>query len=511
MRFNRNKQFSVLVALCAAFLIAGLAQADLQTKINARLAKANLGRTSVAIMVMDLQSNRVLAQRGADLPMIPASNMKLYTTAVALSQLGPDFVFSTGMRLAPATNGAGWDLIVRGDGDPAFADPKILAKTPSSALNGTPYQGKTLDVELLVQIWVDQVRKTGVKRINRLVIDDRVFDQNRLHPSWPKDQLHKWYCAQVSGLNFHTNCIEIYAQPTANGQRPQVWLKPQASFLTVTNRATSGANNSFWAARRLGTNELIVSGQVKHRLIKPIDVTLDDPAIFFGRVLAQRLARSGIAVGSLARAAGKEKLPAGKSLHVIRTPISEVIRRCNKESQNLYAESLIKRVGHKFTGQPGSWSNGAAALERFLHHKLGASIAEQVRLSDGSGMSRQNRITARATVELLRAMHRDPKLGQIYRQSLSVGGVDGTLSKYFKTGLNGTVHAKTGYISQVRTLSGYLVVPNRVVDRSGKSVNIRPKVVAFSILFNDIKAPVSGYKVKQLRDDLVRLIDADVR
>jgi len=502
-----------LLALCAAMLLlhsaATLSTADLQAKFDQRIARAKLKRTSVAVVVMDLQSDRIIARQGADLPMIPASNMKLFTTAAALEQLGPDFAFTTRLRLVNTKDTA--TLVVQGDGDPAFGDPKILDLTPRSALVGTPYEGKVLDVELLLTIWADQVRKAGVRRISRLIIDDRVFDQKRVHSTWPKDQLNKWYCAEVSGLNFHTNCIEIFAAPTAPGAAPRVWFSPAAPFLRVTNNAKTGPKNGFWAARNPGTNQLLMAGQVKHRLIEPVDLTLTDPALFFGKVFSQRLGKVGVAVDGITRPINGQRLSAGKSLHVVRTPLPVILRRCNKDSQNLYAESLIKRIGHQFSGQPGSWSNGAAAMERFLYQKIGAKYAEQVRLADGSGMSRQNRITAGATVQLLRAMYRDRKLGRIYRKSLSVGGVDGTLSKRLKTGLTGTVHAKTGYINQVRTLSGYVVSRGRLADKTPTNVNTTPRVFAFSMLFNNIRHPVSGYQVKQLQDDLVRLIDAYAR
>ena len=123
-------------------------------------------RPRVSITATDISSRALeLAQRNADLPMIPASNMKLFTTATALGVLGPGFTFETKLILSspPANTNSrqptGPILILKGDGDPSFGDPKILAATPRSALNGTPYEGKTLDVELLLQIWVDQVKK----------------------------------------------------------------------------------------------------------------------------------------------------------------------------------------------------------------------------------------------------------------------------------------------------------------------------------------------------------------
>ena len=446
-------------------------------------------------MVVDLDNNRTLARQNADELMMPASNMKLFTTASALGVLGEDFVFETKLRMIDEKT-----IIVRGDGDPAFGDPKILWQTPLAALNGTPYEGQKIDIELMLRIWIDQIRKAGVKRIERLIIDDRIFDQKTIHPTWPEDQLHKWYCAQVAGLNFNTNCVDIYATPTKIGRTPRIRIVPHTkgtSFLSVTNRTVTGDSDTFWVSRKISTNQLTFSGKVRIHRKTPVWVTVHDPAMFFGNVLASRLINTGVAVDMVTRPKADEILPRGKTLHVIRTPITDVVNRCNKDSQNLYAEALLKRMGRQITGAPGSWENGSAAMRIFLREKLGTHAA-RVQPADGSGLSRNNRITARVMIDLLGAMHRDRKIGPAFKASLAVAGKDGSLKKYFTTGMNGDVHGKTGYINFVRTLSGYLFVPGE----KGET-----KTIAFSILFNDIKPPALSHQILKLRNDLVYAID----
>lgn len=487
---------SLLRALVLSALLACPLLADLQREVDLKLASPELKDARIAVMVSDVQTDRTLVDRNSDESMIPASNLKLYTSAAALRILGEDFAFHTQLQLA-GDNPQQALLLVRGDGDPGFGDPKLLAATPAEALAGTPYAGQSLDVELLLKMWVDQVVSAGVKHVDRLVLDDRMFDQEWVHPTWPREQLHHWYCAQVSGINFHTNVMEIRAFPGLPEQAPVIRFVPENDFVTLVNRATTAAGDTFWVSRKLGTNDLLVAGKL--RASRTGEITIHDPALFFGRLLAQRLAKQNITVAAVERAGDDEVLPAGRLLHSVRTPLREALARCNKDSQNLYAEAMLKRIGRHVTGRPGSWESGTAAARIVLQELMGP-LAADVRMIDGSGLSRDNRVTARTTVELLRSMIKDPKLGPIYRDSLSIAGKDGSLRERLEN-LQGTVYGKSGYIAQVRCLSGYVVSPP-VPDKPQRTL-------AFSILMNDIKPSISSERILKLRDDLVRLIDAE--
>jgi D-alanyl-D-alanine carboxypeptidase/D-alanyl-D-alanine-endopeptidase (penicillin-binding protein 4) len=167
-----------------------------------------------------------------------------------------------------------------------------------------------------------------------------------------------------------------------------------------------------------------------------------------------------------------------------------VLARCNKDSQNLFAEALIKRLGHEATGEPGSWSSGAAAERMFLSRALGPQAARFV-IDDGSGLSRDNRVSAELLTGVLLAMHRNPTLAKTYRESLSVGGKDGSLRLRFRgRGFASTVEGKSGYIDGVIALSGYI--------RQGDDD------YAFSIMLNDYD---QVYKGKRLIDRIVGAVD----
>lgn len=478
---------------------------DVDLRIADVIRAAGLGKTSISLYAIDLETNRPILRSNQDDAMIPASNLKLLTSATAISTLGPDFTFETRLALLnpkadPAATHQDAVLHIKGDGDPAFGDDTVLRQ----------YGNQTSDVEAMLQLWVDAIKKANIKRVSRIIIDDSIFDSEFVHPSWPADQLNRWYCAQVAGLNFYTNCLDVYPVPSSvPNDSPMVRLLPAAPFVPTTNLAMSGRDDTFWISRKMGTNELTFRGSVKNKRLKPVNVTIHDPPMFFGRVLADRLAKAGIAVDQVSRPTPQDVIGAGKALHVIRTPLSIVLARCNKNSQNLYAEALFKRVGFKATGAPGSFDNGAAAVRLFLQKQIGTAAAT-VRTADGSGMSRDNRVTARVMVDVLTAMHKDAKLAKPFRQSLSIAGVDGTLDDRMKN-IKGRVYGKTGYISGVSCLSGYYIAPsakpkaNTGANPTALADADDGRIVAFSFLFNDIRVPLDT--VLRLQNEMIRLMD----
>lgn len=496
MRLGRTL-LPVVLATMLLGVAASTARADVQGFVQEILDASNLGDTKVGVLMVDVQTGETLAAVNAVDAMIPASNMKLVTTAAALGILGPDFVFRTELRLVraddfpadgrgdAAAEVPGVTVVVKGDGDPAFCEPELLA-------------AHGLDVEDVLAAWVGAVRKAGETRIDRLVIDDRIFDQEFVHEGWPVDQLNRSYCAQVAGLNFYANCLDITAQPTAGGLSPRITIAPRLPDMITRNLAKTGNADTFWIERRMGTNQLTFRGQVRARGGAPKQVTVHDPPMVFADVFALRLREAGIEVGRIDRALPDESLPEGTALHVFQTTLPVVLARTNKDSQNLFAEALLKRIARHVTGQPGSWSNGSAAVRVLLRQKLGAPAAGII-IADGSGMSRENSVSPLLLCRLLTEVHKDQQLGPLFRDSLSVGGEDGTLENRFAR-LTGTVYGKSGYINGVSCLSGYLVMPG---DASGEG----GRTVAFSLMFNDFKAPLFAGDMKRVQNELVAVLD----
>ncbi|MHC4107156.1 MAG: D-alanyl-D-alanine carboxypeptidase/D-alanyl-D-alanine endopeptidase [Planctomycetota bacterium] len=478
---NRFK-CGILAAAGAIHLLACTTVADLRDDVTILVDAAAIPNATIAVSVRDAAGDGALISINAEQRMIPASNMKLLVTGAALHALGADFEFKT--RLIRD----GDRLVIVGDGDPAFGDPALLEKIP-------------LDIEEFLATWVDEVVESGLEAVTTVLVDDRVFDRRFVQPSWPADQLNRWYCAQAAGLNFHLNVLHFYPQPRPD-MRPDITIfQPHADWLRLTNRATSRTeqheNNTAWIARRLGTNDLTVFGNVKFAYRMPVRVTVHDMPSFFARLLADRLTEAGIEVGGFGVVAGDDPSVTGEVLAEVVTPISTAVTRSNRDSQNLYAECLIKRIGAALTRQPGSWMNGGAIVRHVLHERLHDPVlASLAAVADGSGMSRDNRIAPATMTAWLNSFHHDSQLGPILINSLAVPG-KGTLKRRFH-GVElheAKVRAKSGYIRGVSCLSGYVTMP----DGRRRS---------FSIMVNGFSG--AALPAMQLQEQIVAAIAADM-
>jgi D-alanyl-D-alanine carboxypeptidase/D-alanyl-D-alanine-endopeptidase (penicillin-binding protein 4) len=466
--------------LTLAIAAAATADRRLAGEIERAIAGANLRGTTTAVSVREVGSNRELVAIASDTPLIPASNMKLLSSGAALLELGPEFRFQTRLRLAGDT------LLAIGDGDPAFGDPDLLAATVFRSASGEESAG--FCVERLVGVWVDAVVAAGVRSLAEVVVDDRVFDRERVHPGWPADQLNNHYCAEVAGFNFHLNCLHLQPRPSAGGGPPAIGeTTPRAPWIEIANRATSrrqgDATTTAWVARRIGGNDLTLMGNVREMPAQPIRVTIHDPPQFFADLLAHRLRQAGVAVGGARVADPQEHLPEGLEIApTVQTPIATVLMRSGVDSRNLHAEALLKRAAHARSGRPGSWADGAALLEAQVARRLGPRYREGLVVSDGSGLSRENRVRADLLTAWLAVLHRDPELRSPFRESLAAAGSaagdgrSGTLRNRFRQrDLQGcSLFAKTGYIRGVSALSGYVVGPDG-------------RTFAFSILMNGVR------------------------
>lgn len=473
--------------LCLA--IPSAAKAELGRDINQVLRHKFLNRVETGIMVVRLGGSpndvQTLYRNQSDIPLIPASNLKLVTTAAAMEKLGPDFRFRTLVALK------GEDVVVWGDGDPTLGDVEMLRKVG---------WGTTT----VFENWAEQLRKRGVTRVRNVIVDDSVFDTVFQHPNWPANQIHKRYVAGVGGLNLNANCVDFMLKIGAFGQPVTYQMDPPTRFVNVNNTCVRGNDNAVWLTRRADDNNITLGGQTNASSGFPISITIHDPPMFGATVLAETLAAKGITVtGQVLRdrtdiasyyAADEAGRRAWTFIAAHETPLHTVLARTNKDSMNMYAESLLKRMGHSATNQPGSWTNGTAAIGEYL---LGLGIpAEQFKLDDGSGLSRQNLVSAGALVRIL-INNFYSKNREMWVSSLAIADVDGTFSNRFSgSSLSGRVFGKSGYIDGVSTFSGYLKAKDG-------------QWYAFSILMNNIP-PGSNSTMKDLQERIVKAVDDNV-
>jgi D-alanyl-D-alanine carboxypeptidase/D-alanyl-D-alanine-endopeptidase (penicillin-binding protein 4) len=480
----------LLVALVFC-LAPSVARGDLRSEVTNVLAHKALRHGAVGIEIVRLGENdaqdQLILEHDAHEPRIPASNLKLVSTSAALAKFGADFRFRTLLMMR------GNDLVLVGDGDPTLGDAEYL---------------KTVGwgVTTVFQAWAKQLAARGITTVGDLIVDDTVFDEEFAHPRWPADQAHKRYVAQVGGLNLNANCLDFYIRGGAVGGVATFTTDPATHYAEIRNACVIGNQNAIWLSRELGGNKIVLRGESpRSGLQAPVSVTIHDPSLYAGTVLAETLNAGGLKITGKVRRdrtlrAEREQAlanggapaagaPAWTILGVHETPLTTVLARANKDSMNLYAESLCKRLGFAATGQPGSWQNGTAALGQFLKD---VGVAEsEFKLDDGCGLSKENVVSPHAFIRVLAADYHSLNR-KAFIESLAVAGVDGTLEDRFRgTDLKGRVFGKSGYVSGVRSLSGY------VKAKDGR-------FYAFSILMN--RVPEDG-TAKQLQERIVKAVD----
>ncbi len=472
-----NRMVGVLLA-CVCYASAALA--GVGETVQGVVGDKLLAHAQVGVMVVKLGDTpgacQVIYQHNATAPLTPASNMKAVTTSAALATLGADFKFRTVLLQH------GPDLIVWGDGDPTLGDAELMEKI-------------NWDILAVYKDWAAKLRQRGITTARNVLVDDSIFDEQFLHPKWGKHRF-ELFGAELGGLNFNVNTLEFTVQSSG-----RTWsTRPATGYVKVTaNKCVAGRESVISIPREPESNIVSLRGTIAGSC--KASITIHDPSLYSATILGETLLAGGINVtGGVGRdrstrqqyraATAAQRAKDWPVLCIFETPIQTVVTRANKDSQNLYAESLCKRAGAAATGQSGSWTSGTANTGRFLQ-KLGVSPTE-FNLDDGCGLSRDNTISANAIVRVL--MHNwVAPYRQQFLDSLSIGGVDGTLKKRFGNGLEGRVHAKTGFIDGVSCLSGYLEAGNG-------------NWYAFSILMNGIPYK-SNSQIKPLQDRIVKAID----
>ncbi len=433
---------SLLLAALLASAAAAQQPADTTRGVSPaeqiqRLLRRVTGPTQVAVLACDVESRRPLFAHAAELPLKPASVLKLLVAAAAVEHFADEFGFET--RFLRSGN----ELWVLGAGDPALGDERLLARrglTPTGQLND----------------WARRIGESfGAEPIERIVLDDSVFDQQLRHPDWPAEQYLQWYQAPVSGLCFNDNCLDVSLRVL--GRDVTIITTPPLPAEFTRNGLVLGRTHKPSIHRAADSDVFELRGSLtRSDALEP--ASIHRPAVVFGHALSETLRRAGVTVaGPVVR----RTLPAendARELFVERTPLRDVLWRCNNFSQNLFAECLLKSLSaYDAAGQriaAGSWAGGLG-VERQVLERLGVDLAG-AELRDGSGLSHQNRVTAAQIVAVLLAMKEHPR-GAAFVESLARPGEDGTLRRRFtQPALRDRLRAKTGTIRGAHTLAGYL-------------------------------------------------------
>lgn len=428
----------------------------------------------VGLHVIRLSDGAVLCDVRGDQPLIPASNQKIVSSAVALKRLGRDFEFKTNLYLV------GKDVLVVGDLDPTLGDERL-----AKAANESIYA--------VLDGWASALKQAGVKEIQELVLEHGIFRDAYAHPDWPADQLNRWYGAGLAGLNFNDNCMDVSF--VVSGAAVSAVLSPQTRFLEVQNQVRVGKQDAWSLRFNANGTKATLAGTVVRGSGEPQSIAVPEPPVLLGMTLAERLTAAGLEIkaGINITGAGWPALPKdARLIATASTPLGNALFRANKFSLNMMAEAMFLRSSVELN-TPATWERAAAVARKTLIADYGLDGA-QFSIADGSGLGRGNRISPANLTRLLRALVNEPR----FTSALPVAGVDGSLQKRSQSwACKGRVIAKTGYISNVSALSGY------VLDGDGRPV------LAFSTLVN---GPTWGQKqsARGLHEDICETLTSYV-
>lgn len=467
----------VLVAFVLTVALSSLAVATeapkkrvtLGQRIEAILRRTEARRGLWGIEVVRLSDSKVLFSRNADQLFLPASNMKLFTTAAAIEKLGPDFVFRTTLEAeaAPDSSGRVRDLFLVGRGDANLGNRVLPGQFPIG-----PQEPADADLQRLAE----QAVARGLQEVTgNLVADDSYFLFEPYSDGWDAEDLQWGYGAPITALAINDNALLLRVRPgAAPGATAEIRLEPFPDYYQLNNQVRTsgaGAQKRLFVERAPGSRRLDIWGEV------PVDggeaqdsVSIDNPPQLMGELLRHALEARGVRVRGRVEVRHLARVEAATmpgsfpklSPRVVLAehvsgPLAQEIKTINKFSQNLHVEMLLRTLGREVK-HDGSLSAGLDVLREFAA-QVGIDPAE-ANFADGSGLSRYALVAPCAVIKLLKYMAPWPRF-EAYLDSLPVAGVDGTLADRF-TGSRGRgrIRAKTGTMEHVNALAGYMELPS---------------------------------------------------
>ncbi len=438
--------------------------AELQGMIRERIARPELRRGQIGVKIVTFTGEKVIFEDNGEKYFMPASNMKNFTVAAALEKLTPDFRFVTSVYAPSLPDSSGTitgDLRIFGRGDVSLSS-HFSPENPLKALD-----------EL-----AEKIVAAGVKRIEGSIVgDDSYFRGSAIPGSWERDDLQWYYGAEVSALSVNDNVVGLSVMPGPVGYSCSAKLQPVNPIYRVRNLCVTtpaGTPRTLKIEKLLGQNQLEITGNLPAGNTGfSGSVTVTRPAEMFAALLMQRLEARGVVVtGRFAVRSAISDAEASSSVEIAKIespPLALIAAKTMKPSQNNYTETLLWTLGEyarsrtqfptvSSNGNPGQQDSARLGIGEVQGFLTTIGIPQDgVLQADGSGLSRHNLITPSAVVRLYLYMAKQSKYAQAWRDSLTIGGVDGTLTNRFKgTAAEGNIRGKTGTINQVSALSGYM-------------------------------------------------------
>ncbi len=425
----------LLASGCAVPLAARAESDPWRAGIARAVAARGFQGGAQSVLVVDRRTGEELFARNPDRALVPASTQKVLTALAALDAFGPGHVFETEL-CAPAA------LDARG------AVPALYVRGADPAMTGEQWWRLASDLRAL-----------GLTRVEGdLVLDDSLFDRERWQPSWQPVSARAYH-APIGALSANYGAFRVVVAPgSAPGAPARVQVDPPIAYFALSSLVQTGAPGSRLSLQversstDAGRERVVVRGRIPFGA-PPDSIwrSVEDPTAYAGAVLRQQLAAAGVEVKGAVRS-GPLPSDAVPLLRFEGLPLRTIVDLFLKYSNNFIAESLLKQLGRLDSGQPGSWQNGALALRARLA-ALGLPL-EGVVLVDGSGLSRDNRVSARLLVAALRRAEQSFGVGPDLLAALPIAGEDGTLRKRAEP-IRRMLRAKTGTLDGVTALTGF--------------------------------------------------------
>ncbi len=476
MLFNHRPQFKLIVVVLGFFVVAScilpeIATAQnrsLQRQIDNRLSAKGTPNAHWALSVRDEDGVEVVSHNSEKL-MVPASNMKLITSAAILEELGPDFTYVTNVYGRGELVGRTWvgELHIAGSGDPS--------------INGDFYDDDKFHV---FKHYADQLRAAGIDSIRGLIFGNTsIFDGQHLPPDWDWYDLPFYYAAEVGPLCFNSNTVFLEVNTSGKpGSKPDItWFPFNTDYVTFKNNQLITAKGTTYREsykRFPGSNVITLASRLPQGHIETEALTVSNPTLYFLDTFVKYLTYEGFGMDVTYH---EDPFPNNWSkseftlltTHVSK-PLFLLLQKVNKDSDNLYAEMMLKTLAHHRKGGPGSIRSGEiAANQRFSIMRLDTNY---VSFRDGSGLSSTNLVSTGFLSGLLHAMTTSTNFNY-YDASMTIAGIDGTFRNRMRgTPLEGNLRGKSGSISRTRAFSGY------IRTKSGK-------LVSFSMIANNYRVP----------------------
>ena len=400
----------------------------------------------MSVLVQNLQTGEVIDSYRAEHVVPPASVMKLLTTGAALEILGPGFRFPTVLEYSGTIeNGVlHGNLFIHGSCDPSLG-----------------WKGKTA---FLTQ-WVKAVQQAGIKQIDGAVIADMtMLDGEAQNPGWLCEDAGNYYAPGIFGINYYGNTMNIVLKSGEVGSTATVvGTEPKIEDVYFINhvRCDKISYDGAFVSGIPFSRERYLTGSVPSNLgTFAVKGDIPNPGLLLARHFTNRLKEAGIAVQRDANyiADYNPLTPPRTELYIhYSEPLSEIIKETNIHSNNLYAESLFRYLGTRYT-LPGTIHNSQDLLRDYWRRR-GVSVQNAI-IKDGCGLAPQDAISAKAFVQLLTVMAQSPNKNA-WMASLPISGQTGTLkSLCAQTALEGRIHAKSGTIAGTKNFAGYIDMPN---------------------------------------------------